>query len=171
MKIFLLGLPGSGKTTLGKSLSNSLEMPFIDLDEAIEKTERKSIREIFKLHKEEYFRKMESRHLRNFCSSEDDFVMATGGGTPCFSDNITVINQAGISIFLDVAARIIAERIRKSDLQTRPLFAQVRPDNLKDSIEFMRSQRMSYYRQASLSVGPETSTEEIITLLKMGNLG
>lgn len=169
MKIFLLGLPGSGKTTLGKALAATLRMPFIDLDEAIAKVEGKSIQEIFKLHKEDYFRKLESRHLSTLCLSEDDFVMATGGGTPCFADNITVINQTGTSIFLDVAPRIISQRIQKSDIQTRPLFAQVRPDNLKDSIEFMRSQRMPYYRQAHLSVGPETSTDEIITLLKMGN--
>ena len=169
MKIFLLGLPGSGKTTLGKALAASLRMRFIDLDEAIEKEEGKSIQEIFKLHKEEYFRKLEARHLRKLSLSADDFVMATGGGTPCFADNITIINETGTSIFLDVAPRIISQRIQKTDLHARPLFAQVRPDNLKDSIEFMRSQRMSYYRQAHLSVGPEVSTDEIITLLKMGN--
>ena len=168
MKIFLLGLPGSGKTTLGKSLATSLGLTFIDLDEAIEKEEGKSIREIFRLHTEEHFRKLESLHLRILCLSEEDFVMATGGGTPCFSDNMALIRQTGTSVFLDVAPKIIAQRILKTDLRSRPLFADLHPENLKDAIEFMRSQRISFYRQAHLTIGPELSTDEVVTVIRRG---
>src|SRR6185503_20434689 len=100
MKIFLLGLPGSGKTTLGKELSNALRLPFVDLDSEIERLEGKKISEIFAANGEEYFRNLESSELRKRCTSKGEFVMATGGGTPCFFDNMEWINRAGKSIFL-----------------------------------------------------------------------
>jgi len=167
MKIFLLGLPGSGKTTLGRQLSAELKLPFIDLDELIEKEAGKTILAIFREQGESAFRALESGLLRRHCASEGDYIMATGGGAPCFSDNMMVINQAGTSIFLDVPSKTIVQRIRKTDLQSRPLFADLHPENLKDAIEFMRSQRMRFYRQARLTVGPETSTPEVITLIRM----
>jgi shikimate kinase len=169
MKVFLLGLPGSGKTTLGRLLSASLEIPFIDLDELIEKEAGKPVQAIFRDDGEPAFRTFESGLLRRHCALETDYVMATGGGTPCFSDNIIAINQAGTSIFLDIAPKVIAQRIIKTDLSSRPLFAKLHPENLKDAIEFMRSQRMSYYRQAHLTIGPDMSTDEVITLLRMEN--
>ncbi len=169
MKIFLIGLPGSGKTTLGRLLAASLEIPFIDLDELIEIEAGKSVQAIFRDDGEPAFRTFESGLLRRQTALESDYVMATGGGTPCFSDNIIIINQSGTSIFLDVAPKVIAQRIMKTDLKARPLFANLHPENLKDAIEFMRSQRMSYYRQAHLTIGSDFSTDEVITLLRMEN--
>ena len=99
MKIFLIGLPGSGKSTIGKSLALELSYPFIDLDLDIEKAEGRTIKQIFKQMHEGYFRQLESKALKKYCQSQDSFVMATGGGAPCFFDNMEQINQAGKSVF------------------------------------------------------------------------
>ncbi|MFN8889873.1 MAG: shikimate kinase, partial [Cyclobacteriaceae bacterium] len=92
MKIFLIGLPGSGKTTLGKQVASHLSIPFVDLDAAIEKAEQRTIPEIFKQSGENYFRKIESDLLKKWAESTTDFLMATGGGAPCFFDNVEVMN-------------------------------------------------------------------------------
>lgn len=162
MKVFLLGLPGSGKTTLGRKLASILELPFVDLDKEIEKTEGKIIREIFAEKKEDYFRQLESRELKKWCGKPDDFVMATGGGAPCFFDNIEVINKSGKSVFLDVPATEIVRRISLGPVEKRPLLAAGGKEGLKDSIEFLRTNRMSYYKQATLTFnGILISAQEI----------
>jgi len=166
MKVFLLGLPGSGKTTLGKKLANALELLFVDLDKEIEKKEGKLISEIFSEKKEDYFRKLESSVLKEWCSQSDDFVMATGGGAPCFFDNIEVINRSGKSIFLDVAASEIVKRMSRAGLEKRPLCAASGIDGLKDRIEFMRSNRISYYKQAAfIFPGPLIHVQDMIDAL------
>lgn len=162
MKIFLLGLPGSGKTTLGKELATMFGAPFVDLDAEIEQSEGMAIREIFASRKEDYFRKAESAELKKWSVSKSDFVMATGGGTPCYFDNLAIMNDAGTTVFLDVPPSEIARRIKSSTLSDRPLFAHVHPENLKDQIEFMRSQRISHYRQARIVLaGTGISPKEI----------
>ena len=162
MKIFLLGLPGSGKTTLGKELASVFRVPFVDLDAEIEKSEGMTIKEIFLSKKEDYFRKAESVQLKNWAALKSDFVMASGGGTPCFFDNLSVMNTAGITVFIDVPPGEISKRIMNTALSDRPLFAKVHPENLKDQIEFMRSHRISYYRQARIILtGAGVSSKEI----------
>jgi len=166
MKVFLLGLPGSGKTTLGKKLASALQLPFVDLDKEIERTEGKPISEIFSERKEDYFRKLESSELKKWCARPDDFVMATGGGAPCFFDNIEVINRSGKSIFLDVSASEIVKRMSRAGVEKRPLLAASGIDGLKDHIEFMRSNRISYYKQATFTFsGPAISIQEMVDAL------
>lgn len=167
MKIFLIGLPGSGKSTIGKSLAHELACTFIDLDKEIEKEEGRTIKKIFKEMKESYFRQLESRALKKWCQSADSFVMATGGGAPCFFDNIEQINKAGKSIFLDVPAREIAKRIMNSHISERPLFSTDDVESLKDRVEFMRSQRINFYKQAHITIAGERI--EIKTLVEKLN--
>jgi shikimate kinase len=167
MKVFLLGLPGSGKTTLGKDLATSLGVKFIDLDKEIEMNEGTTIREIFQIKKEDYFRKVESAVLKKWCESPADFVMATGGGAPVFFDNMALINKSGLSVFLDVPASEITNRILKTNTSDRPLFADTRKENLKEQIEFMRSQRVSHYRQAGMTFsGKEITAKEILERIR-----
>jgi shikimate kinase len=148
MKIFLVGLPGSGKSTLGKQLAFELKLPFVDLDAEIEKSLETSVKEIFKKHGEDLFRKKESAMLHHFCDTATDFVMATGGGVPVFFDNMAFMNQQGHTIFLDVPPREIAKRVLKTQVEDRPLLKAKHPDELKDQIEFLRSQRIPFYQQA-----------------------
>src|SRR5436853_6290275 len=96
-KVFLIGFMGSGKTFLGKQLAQLLNYEFIDLDEWIEQREKKSIAEIFSEDGEEYFRKKESQQLK-LLAEKNNAVIATGGGTPCFHDNMKWMNDHGFTI-------------------------------------------------------------------------
>lgn len=165
MKFFLIGLPGSGKTTLGKQLAEKVKLPFVDLDAEIERRDGKTVQEIFAEKKEPYFRDLESKVLREFCQQEKDFVMATGGGAPCFSNNIGLMNASGKTIFLDPRTAVIASRLLKTNLTERPLLEKLSDEQLKDKIEWLRSQRLSFYTQAAVTVSG-ISVEEIIDSLK-----
>jgi shikimate kinase len=167
MKIFLIGLPGSGKTTVGKRLAEKLKQPFVDLDLEIERLEKKSVQEIFAEKKENYFREIESNVLKGFCQKESDFVMATGGGAPCFFDNMKSMNEAGKTIFLDVPGSEIVLRLGRSDLMKRPLFSNLSSEQLKDKIEWLRSQRIRFYEQAQITYSTTSfSLEDILPKLK-----
>jgi len=168
MKIFLIGLPGCGKTTLGGQLAQKLSIPFIDLDSEIEKSERMLVKEIFKHRGENTFRKIESQLLKKISEENQQFIMATGGGAPVFFDNMEVMNRLGQTIFLDVPAREIADRILKSNRQERPLLAKLAPDELKDHIEFLRSQRIRFYNMASHTISAATIlVEDILNKLQL----
>ncbi len=163
MKIFLIGLPGSGKTTLAKELATKLKLPYVDLDVEIEKAEMKTIPQIFKEKKEPYFRKIEAHLLKSLCQSDSSFVMATGGGAPCFFENMATMNQSGTTIFLDVPTMEIARRVVLSKGEERPLLKSNGIDGLKDQIEFLRSQRLLFYNQARLTVrGDQIDSNTII---------
>jgi shikimate kinase len=146
MKIYLIGMPGSGKTTLGKQVAAALSLPFVDLDDEIEAHEGKTIPEIFEARGEDYFRKTESALLQRWASGDMSFVMSTGGGAPCFYDGIEVINRSGVSIFLDVPIDQLVERVaQKSD---RPLLDTTNQNELVQRMESFREQRLPVYRQA-----------------------
>lgn len=163
MKIYLIGLPGCGKSTLGKQLSRKLNIPFIDLDVEIERSMDLPIKDIFKKFGEPSFRKTETAMLKNISVQREEFVMATGGGAPIFFDNMIFMNNQGRTIFMDVPAREIADRISSSNLEERPLLARLAPDELKDQIEFLRSQRINFYNQASLRVeGNSIGVEDVL---------
>jgi len=164
MKIFLIGMPGSGKTTTGKLLAEKLKLPFVDLDVEIEKSEGQPINKIFETKKEDYFRQVESLTLKKFCSSAESFVMSTGGGAPCFHDNLAEMNGTGKTIFLDIPSREIAGRLAKTNLNERPLFAKLSLEQLKDKIEFLRSQRIGFYKMAKyIFAGNDIDVESIIS--------
>jgi shikimate kinase len=149
MKIFLIGMPGSGKTTLGRQLAEALQLPFIDLDKEIEQHENQTIAEIFATKGEEYFRLIESQKLKHWAWAATAFVMATGGGAPCFHNGIDVINQSGISIFLDLPIREILNRLKNNS--TRPLLGlslREKEEKLKDLL----IKRQATYERANIRV-------------------
>ena len=93
MKIVLLGYMASGKSTIGKDLSKNLEVPFIDLDDYIENKFEKSITNIFKEEGEIFFRLQEHEAIKEILENEDRFVLSLGGGTPCYANNMNLIND------------------------------------------------------------------------------
>lgn len=154
MKLFLIGLPGSGKSTIGHALANRLSMNFVDLDHEIEAREGMLVPDIFATRGEDYFRRLEADLLHVWASSEKSFVMSTGGGTPCFFDGINVINQNGISVFLDETVDVIVSRLAHNT--HRPLLLS---DNVADmliKLEKLRAGRLSYYEQATVTVNSPT---------------
>ncbi|MFM8912232.1 MAG: shikimate kinase, partial [Flammeovirgaceae bacterium] len=139
-----------------------LNVEFVDLDAEIEKAEGKSIAEIFRAGGEEGFRDAERAQLVRWAGMTRDFVMATGGGAPCFFNNIDVMNQAGISIFLDVPAKEIAKRI-SAQSANRPLLLNLNFEELKDKIEFLRSQRKPFYRKSKkICKGEKLSVNDLL---------
>jgi shikimate kinase len=162
MKLFLIGLPGSGKSTIGKALANRLTMDFVDLDEQIELREGKSVPEIFATQGEDYFRRIEAELLREWVNAERSFVMSTGGGTPCFFDGITLINQYGISLFLDEQVDVIVARLENN--QQRPLLRSDNAEDMRAKLRSLREARLSIYQQASITVSSPTVSKVLDSL-------
>ena len=149
MKIYLLGMPGSGKTTLGKSLAISRKELFIDLDKEIETNADKSISEIFSEDGESEFRKLESDLLRRITLSNRSFIMSTGGGAPCHHDNISYMVSSGITIYLKVSLHELNIRL-KTDKDSRPLLSK--PGELNNTIKELLLAREKYYSKASIII-------------------
>jgi shikimate kinase len=170
-KIFLIGLAGSGKSTLGKALAKTLGVSFLDLDEEIVAIEGQTIPEIFSEQGEEYFRAIEGQVLKTFADQEMNFIMATGGGTPCFMDNMRLMNETGLTIYLDVDSSHLASRVIDAGVENRPIFKGADRSSLIDEIDQLRIKRSPFYDQAKIKMSNNHITEEmIITHLKDLNL-
>ena len=132
-KIILIGFMGCGKSTLGKKLANRLNIPFIDSDNEIEKIHKKTVGEIFGEHGESGFREMEMEFI-NTLDSLDGFVLATGGGMPCFNDAMTQLNEIGETFYLERSAKELAHRLSHAK-KKRPLIEGLSNDDLLEFIE------------------------------------
>ena len=165
MKIFLIGFMGSGKTYWGRKLSEKLRLPFFDLDEQIESNEGKPITQIFAEEGEEYFRLLEKDTLHIITESHDSFIMATGGGTPCYFMNIDFMNKSGTSVWINTPVDLLHERLLKDKAQ-RPLIKNLNDAQLKGFIIKKFSDRKIYYEQAEMVVEEnEKSIEKIVEKL------
>ena len=154
---------GSGKTFWAHKLGVVLNMPVFDLDKEIEKAENKIIAEIFAEKGEAYFRGKENEILKSF-AGKNNFILSTGGGAPCFYDNIEWMNEHGITIWIDEPPATIAERLRK-EKSHRPLIANVKNDDLTDFFVQMREKRRSFYEKAKYHLTGSGVTEK--SLLKI----
>jgi shikimate kinase len=164
MKIFLIGMPYSGKSTLGKQLAEEINLPFVDLDHEIERKEGKSIPDIFSQDGEDHFRSVESQVLNEWASSSQSFVMGTGGGAPCFYRGIDTINKSGVSIFLDVSIEELVRRV--GDRSDRPLLNASDQQALRDKLGALYSARIPIYSMANFQLAnPTLST--LLTALKI----
>lgn len=139
---------GSGKSTVGRGLAQSLGYDFLDLDTYIERRNFKTIPEIFAQEGEEAFRKIEQKALHEVAEF-DNVVVATGGGAPCFFDNMEVIKCSGKSLFLNGSPRILAERLLHSKTE-RPLIKGKSENELIAFIDETLHKRSQWYRQADV---------------------
>ncbi len=167
MRIVLLGYMGSGKTTVGKRLAAELKTPFLDLDDCIETGEKRSISEIFGERGELYFRKKEHFYLQEILSKETDFVLSTGGGTPCYANNMkALLDSTATVVYLKVPIMQLANRLSKQKAQ-RPLIRHIPDEGLPEFIGKHLFERSGFYNQAEVTIdcgnkGPEVITAEII---------
>ncbi len=163
MKIFLIGFMGSGKTHWGKILSRQMNLPYFDLDEVIVASEKKTVQQIFHDKGEEYFRVKEQEVLEALADDHDNVIISTGGGTPCFFNNIDFMKQQGKVIWLNTSIDILLERLLKQK-HSRPLIKNISDGDLKAFIIKKLQDRKMYYEQAHVMLHEETVTTE--SLLK-----
>lgn len=147
-RIFIVGYMGSGKTTVGKQLAKTLSLSFVDLDAYIENKFRKSVSALFAEKGEDNFRKIESQALFEV-SEYEDVIISTGGGTPCFFNNMEVMNRAGITVYLKATPEDLASHLLESKT-VRPLISGKPKEELIPFITEHLSHRESFYMQAQI---------------------
>ncbi|HPQ09665.1 MAG TPA: shikimate kinase [Bacteroidia bacterium] len=144
----IAGFMGSGKTTLAKQISESSGVPYVDLDDYIEQQEGKNIVEIFEVYGEDKFRELETLYLKKILSIEKSTIIALGGGTVCFNDNLNFIKQNAWLITIMVNSETLTERLW-NEKDKRPLIKHFQSkEDLRQFIEQKLNERLSYYMQA-----------------------
>ena len=150
MKIFLIGFMGSGKSHWGSLWAKEKDLDFIDLDKLIEEQEHKTVAEIFEINGEDYFRQAEARMLR-MMTDKENCIIACGGGTPCFNENMEWMNRNGITIYLQTTASNILQRV-VAEKNKRPLIKKLNEAELLFFIEQKLQERESFYSAAKIIV-------------------
>lgn len=170
MKIILLGYMGSGKSTVARELAAVLGLPFTDLDDYIIEKEHMSIKDIFKSKGEIYFRLQESKYLKELLADQNDMVLALGGGTPCYANNMELIKKEALAFYLKGSITTLCQRLR-SEKQQRPLIASLNDEQLTEFVAKHLFERRSFYEQASQSIqiddkSADELVQELLVILK-----
>ena len=174
IRIFLTGYMGAGKTTLGKAFARKLNLPFVDLDWYMEERFHKTVGELFVERGEAGFRELEKNMLHEVGAFED-VVISTGGGAPCFFDNMDFMNRNGKTVFLNVHPDVLIRRLRVAK-QQRPILQGKQDDELKEFIIRALEKRTPFYSQAQYVFNAdeledrsqiEKSVEKLRDLLKL----
>jgi len=153
---------GSGKTNLGRKLAKELNLEFFDQDEEIERLQDRSIARIFREDGESRFRSLERDVLLDLLE-KDNFLLACGGGAPCYRDNMTLMNEAGKTVYLKVSHHVLFKRL-SARRETRPLIAHLDDPGLDQYISEKLREREPFYLKAKLWIDPTEST--IDTLIR-----
>ena len=149
-RIFLTGFMGSGKTTLGRFFAKEYGYSFIDLDHYIEGRYFKTINQIFEESGEEGFRLIEQKALKEVAEIED-VIIATGGGTPCFFDNMDYMISRGLTIFIHVPISELTIRLEKAKSK-RPLLKDKNVEQIQEYIEEKLQSRLPFYLKSHLTI-------------------
>ena len=160
VKVFLIGMMGSGKSYWADKLKKKLKVSAYDLDSLIEMMEEKSVSEIFQEDGEEYFRKVEAKMLRLFVEKKQ-FILSCGGGTACYNDNMKWMNKQGITIWLNEPVETLSERlIREKD--HRPLIKDLSQQEVVQFLEKKLEERKEFYSQAAYILSGENVSESAL---------
>ncbi|MDR1593100.1 MAG: shikimate kinase [Prevotellaceae bacterium] len=166
--VILVGMPGSGKSSLGFILAKLMWRPFIDSDYYIIKKEKKTVAEIFAEQGEDNFRKLEKQALSEIIASAPA-VISTGGGMPCFYDNMDIMNEFAVTVYLEMTHEKLFEHLKND--KKRPLVKGKTPEELMDYINTTLEQRKQYYEKAAITVEAHnvTSVQLAMNLYKIIN--
>ena len=146
VRIIIIGYMGAGKTTVGKSLSKKLGIPFYDLDWYIESRMRKTVSQIFAERGEEGFRRIEYNMLHEVAEFED-VIISCGGGTPCFFDNMDYLNSMGETVYLKATPEVLYKHLKMGKVE-RPLLKNKTPEEMQSFIREQLEIREPYYNKA-----------------------
>jgi shikimate kinase len=164
MKIVLLGYMASGKSSIGKRLSKNLSLRFLDLDDYIIEQEKMSISKIFELKGEVYFRLIEHKYLKEILAKDEKIVLALGGGTPCYGNNMEEINKNdAISIYLEGGTATMIERLIRKKAK-RPLIASLGNDKIPEFVAKHLFERRPFYEQAKMTIKIDNKTKKEVAL-------
>lgn len=163
MKFFLTGFMGAGKSTIGKYASRQNDLEFLDLDSYIEAQEGRAISEIFRQDGEAHFRQLERDALQAVIGLPGKHLVSTGGGTPCYFDNMARMNAAGHTIYLDLSAARLTDRLRNAK-DKRPLVASLKGD-LQVFVHVKLLERAEFYAQAQHIVPEEKANKKDVAEL------
>ncbi|WP_422091256.1 shikimate kinase [Tenacibaculum ovolyticum] len=164
MKIVLIGYMASGKSTIGRLLSQKMNFSFIDLDDYIEEKEKMTVSEIFEKKGEIYFRKAEHLYLKELMLLDKDIVLSLGGGTPCYAGNMDIITEYKNTnaIYLKTSIATIVERLTNEKNQ-RPLVARLKEDELAEFVAKHLFERSYFYNKSKYKLAVDTkNTAEIV---------
>lgn len=162
MLIFLVGFMGCGKSYTGRKIAPILGYQYVDMDKAIEVQESMSIKEIFEQKGEAYFRNLEHQYLLDLDINQN-MVISTGGGVPCFFNNMEIMNAKGITIYLNRSKSVVIPRLLQG-AHKRPLIQNMDEETLNTFYDSKLAERVPFYEQAQLHVG-DANVEEILKLL------
>jgi len=165
--LFLLGYMGSGKSSIAKLLSQRLRISFKDLDDCVENETQMSINSIFETKGEIWFRKKEHDVFKELMVSSESFVLALGGGTPCYANNHELLKwKSVVSVYLKTSVETLCERL-SDEKSARPLIAGKNPQELQDFIAQHLFERSYYYNHATHTVSTDgKSPSEIVTAIE-----
>ncbi len=164
MIVVLIGYMASGKSTIGRVLAKKLDYNFIDLDDYIEATEKESISDIFETSGEIYFRKRETQYLNEIIANKNNIVLALGGGTPCYGNNMETIlkSEHVTSIYLKATIDCIVERL-ENEKDKRPLISHLNTKNeLSEFIGKHLFERVQFYSRAKYAVDTNNKNKDAI---------
>ena len=160
-KIFLLGMMGSGKTYLAERLKKKLKLSAYDLDSLVEMMEEKTISEMFEQDSEDYFRKAEAKMLRLF-SEKKQYILACGGGTACYNDNMKWMNKQGMTIWVDEPVETLSAMLLKEKAH-RPLIKDLDEQELENFLQQKLEERTPFYSQATYRLSGDKLTDKAFT--------
>lgn len=163
MKLVLLGYMGCGKSTIGKELARLMRLRFMDLDDYIEEKEQLTIKSIFEAKGEIYFRKIEAFYLKELVNDTLFDIISVGGGTPCFGENMEVINSNSVSIYLRANIPTLYSRL-KDEQEKRPLIKTIGLEKLKEFIGKHLFERGFFYNRAEKTIAVDDKPiDEIVS--------
>jgi len=164
-KFFLTGYMGSGKTTVGKKLAVKFGYEFIDLDHFIESEYKQTIPEIFASKGENEFRAMENNALKRVIE-RDNLVIACGGGTPCYYNNMELMNNSGITVYIKMSTDALVNRLTNAK-EKRPLIANKTEEELRKFVARQLEKREDFYHKAQYTVkGKDLDVDELASFVK-----